>query len=54
MFKQVMGQSAVVRKGGVYRTCELYEFRGQLFAKHGGDQWVKLGEWPIARDLLTQ
>ena len=26
----------------------------QVFAKHGGNQWVKLGEWPIARDLLTQ
>jgi len=35
MFKQVVGQSAVVRKGGVYRTCDLYEYKGQLFAKHG-------------------
>ena len=35
MFKQVIGQSAVVRKGGVYRTCDLYEYRGQLFVKYG-------------------
>jgi hypothetical protein len=26
----------------------------QVFAKHGGNQWVKLGEWPIARELLAQ
>jgi hypothetical protein len=26
----------------------------QLFAKYGGANWVKLGEYPVARDLLTQ
>ena len=26
----------------------------QLFAKYGGSNWVKLGEYPIARELLTQ
>lgn len=35
MFKQLTGQSAVVRNRGVYRTCDLYEFRGQMFAKYG-------------------
>ena len=35
MFKQIVGQSAVVRKGGVFRTCDLYSYRGQLFAKFG-------------------
>lgn len=35
MFKQLTGQSAVIRKGGVFRTCDLYEFKGQLFAKYG-------------------
>jgi hypothetical protein len=35
MFKQIQGQSAVVKNRGVYRTCDLYEFRGQLFVKFG-------------------
>ncbi len=26
----------------------------EVFIKHGGAQWVKLGQWPIARELLTQ
>lgn len=26
----------------------------EVFVKHGGEQWVKLGMWPIARELLTQ
>lgn len=36
MFKQLVGQSAVVRSRGVYKTCDLYEFRGQMFVKYGG------------------
>lgn len=35
MFKQLVGESAVVRKGGVYKTCDLYTFRGNLFVKYG-------------------
>lgn len=35
MFVQISGQSAVVRKGGVFRTCDLYSYRGHLFAKWG-------------------
>jgi hypothetical protein len=26
----------------------------ELFAKHGSEQWVKIGEYPIARQLLTR
>lgn len=36
MFTQLIGHSAVVRKGGVYKPCDIYEYRGQLFAKFGG------------------
>jgi hypothetical protein len=28
--------------------------RVDVFVKHGGQQWVKLGEWPITRELLTK
>ena len=26
----------MVRKGGVYKHCDLYEYKGQLFAKYNG------------------
>jgi hypothetical protein len=26
----------------------------EIFAKHGSEQWVKLGEYPVARQLLTR
>ncbi len=35
MFKHLPGESAVVRKGGIFRTCDLYEYRGALFVKYG-------------------
>lgn len=36
MFTELVGQSAVVRKGGVFKPCPLYEYRGMLFVKFGG------------------
>lgn len=35
MFKHLVGETAVVRSRGVYKTCALYSYRGQLFAKNG-------------------
>lgn len=35
MFKQLVGQSAVVRRRGVFLPCDLYEYRGMMFAKVG-------------------
>lgn len=36
MFKKLEGDTAVIRQGGVYKTSELYEWRGDLFLKFGG------------------
>jgi hypothetical protein len=36
MFTKLEGDSAIVRKGGVFKPCDLYEWRGHLFAKFGG------------------
>lgn len=36
MFTELVGQSAVVRKGGVFKACPLYEYKGMLFVKFGG------------------
>jgi hypothetical protein len=35
------------------KNSQFVDARVQVFAKHGGNQWVKLGEWQIARELLT-
>ena len=45
---------------GEQPRLEMLQHRGfvdvkvELFAKHGPDQWVRLGEHPITRHLLTQ
>lgn len=36
MFKHLVGQTAVVRKKGVFKTCDLYEYKGMMFAAFGG------------------
>ncbi len=36
MFNKIDGASAVVKRGGVYKTCDLYEYKGQLFVQWGG------------------
>ncbi len=33
---------------------DFVDVKVELFAKHGADQWVRLGEHPISRQLLTQ
>jgi len=35
MFKHLTGDTAIVRKNGVFRTCDLYSYKGQLFVKYG-------------------
>jgi hypothetical protein len=35
------------------KNSQFVDARVQVFAKHGGSQWMKLGEWQIARELLT-
>ena len=33
---------------------DFVDVKVELFAKHGADQWVRIGEHPIDRQLLTQ
>jgi hypothetical protein len=35
MFKQLVGETAVIRTRGMYKTCNLYSYNSQLFAKVG-------------------
>ena len=35
MFTQLTGQSAVVKRNGMFKHCDLYSYKGQLFVKYG-------------------
>jgi hypothetical protein len=49
-----LGYTSIEPRAQMLKHTQFVDAHLQLFAKHGGKQWVKLGEWPIARDLLTQ
>lgn len=36
MFKHIEGDVAILKQGGVYKTADLYEWRGGLYAKAAG------------------
>lgn len=36
MMSQIEGAVALLRKGGVYRQCKVYQMNGALFAQYGG------------------
>jgi hypothetical protein len=43
MFKRLEGDTALVRQGGVYKVCDLYEMGGALYARFGGG-YIRLRE----------
>ncbi len=49
-----LGYTGTEPRAQMLKNRQFVDASVQVFAKHGGSQWVKLGEWPIARDLLTQ
>ena len=49
-----LGYTGSEPRAQMLRNRQFVDAHVQLFAKHGGNQWTKLGEWPIARELLTQ
>ncbi len=36
------------------RNTQFVDAKVEIYGKHGSQTWVKLGEYPIARQLLTQ
>lgn len=36
MFKQLEGDTAVIKHGGIYKKADLYEWKGDLFLSFGG------------------
>jgi hypothetical protein len=49
-----LGYTGIEPRAQMLKNSQFVDAQVQVFAKHGGNQWTKLGEWQIARELLTQ
>ncbi len=49
-----LGYTGIEPRAQMLKNSQFVDAHVQVFAKHGGDQWTKLGEWQIAREMLTQ
>ena len=49
-----LGYTGIEPRAQMLKNKQFVDAHVQVFVKHGGEQWVKLGEWPVARELLTQ
>jgi hypothetical protein len=52
--KSTLGYTGVEPRNVMLKNSRFVDAHIQLFAKYGGASWAKLGEYPIARELLTQ
>jgi hypothetical protein len=49
-----LGYTGIEPRAQMLKNKQFVDAHVQVFVKHGGEQWVKIGEWPVARELLTQ
>jgi hypothetical protein len=49
-----LGYTGIEPRAQMLKNSQFVDAHVQVFAKHGGDPWTKLGEWQIAREMLTQ
>jgi hypothetical protein len=49
-----LGYTGVEPRNVMLKNSQFVDTHIQLFAKYGGANWVKLGEYPVSRELLTQ
>jgi hypothetical protein len=54
VLKSNLGYTGVEPRNVMLKNSQFVDARIQLFAKQGGANYVKLGEYPIARELLTR
>jgi hypothetical protein len=54
VLKSSLGYTGVEPRNVMLKNSQFVDAHIQLFAKYGGSNWVKLGEYPIARELITQ
>ena len=54
MLRSNLGYTSIETRAQMLKHSQFVDAQVQVFLKHGGEQYVKLGEWPVARELLTQ
>jgi hypothetical protein len=54
VLKSSLGYTGIEPRNVMLKNSQFVDAHIQLFAKYGGANWAKLGEYPIARELLTQ
>jgi hypothetical protein len=54
VLKSNLGYTGTEPRAVMLKNSQFVDAHIQLFAKQGGSSWAKLGEYPIARELLTQ
>jgi hypothetical protein len=54
VLKSNLGYTGIEPRNVMFKNSQFVDAHIQLFAKYGGAGWVKLGEYPVARELLTK
>ena len=49
-----LGYTGIEPRSVMLKNSNFVDAHIRLFAKHGGAGWATLGEYPVARELLTQ
>jgi len=53
VFRSALGYTGEQPRHELLEHRQFRDAKVEVFAKHGSEQWVKLGEYPVARQLLT-
>jgi hypothetical protein len=48
-----LGYTGTEPRAQMLKNRQFVDAQVQVFAKHGGSQWTKMGDWQITRELLT-
>ena len=54
VLRSTLGYTGIEPRAQMLKNSQFVDAHVQVFAKHAGNQWTKLGEWQIAREMLTQ
>ena len=53
VLRSTLGYTGAQARGTMLQNREFVDARVEVFGKHGSRTWVKMGEFPIERQLLT-
>ncbi|MCL4814828.1 MAG: hypothetical protein KJ061_20270 [Vicinamibacteraceae bacterium] len=53
VLRSALGYTGEQPRGDMLQHGQFQDAQVEIFAKHGSRQWVKLGQFPITRQLLT-